>query len=476
MAFGAGKTKIAFWKYACYCECMDQDMSEIEAGQTHRENTHELINPDLQVGNVSIWMSEDANGFEISDNPQNALSRKQEPLTLNSDERQLLAGKMSAEGNWTGANKAKALLDELRQENTDPNVFYAKLGDFRTEQDVYVTKGHKPKVGIRNIQRKDNTLYFDTKPVSFPVYSNFAKEEQSTEVIDLAENAATCMSIITADNKVLVQHRNPVNELYGDMPGASIAGMFDGTFDRESHTKGKLETITKNSVLKNIRNEAREEMGMEEGDYQPVLVGLCEEIKPVVHHEFLFTAQTHLTSDEIKQKALNTNRARKKELKPEDIEEKFEFIDATPEALYTLLADFKCPLPPTHTAVFAATAYELALKRDGKTSADEFRNRLQEGIKANYNAMDQMVKEYYEQDPQRLNDIPARLMSKVNRAVDSFRSKNPEITDIQLKEFKENEIAQLPKRDPKAYNPSYLPKEQGLPEFDQEMERTGLSV
>lgn len=140
------------------------------------------------------------------------------------------------------------------------------------------------------------------------------------------------------------------------------------------------------------------------------------------------------------------------------------------------MADFKCPLPPTHTAVFAATAYELALKRDGKTSADEFRKRLQEGIKANYNAMDQMVKEYYEQDPQRLNDIPARLMSKVIRAVDNFKSKNPEITDIQLKEFKENQIAQLPKRDPKAYNPSYLPKEQGLPEFDQEMERTGLSV
>lgn len=461
---------------------MVDEMSGIES-DSHIENTHELQNPDLQVGNVAVWISEDPNGFDIdlseekeSQMFQRALSRRQGPLGLDADQRKFLAGKMVGEGNWTGAGKAKAELDRLRpHKNSDASPENnAHIYEYRRQE--YVLKGHKPKVGLRNIRRDGNTISFDTKPVSFPVYSNFSKEGASPEILDLAENAATCMSIITSDNKVLVQHRSIGNELYGDMPGASIAGMFDGTFDRsEGKPKGKLQQITRDAVLRNIKNEAREEMGMEEDDYNPVLAGLCEELKPVLHHEFLFTAQTHLTSDEIKQKALNTNRARKKELKPEDVEEKFEFIDATPESLYTLLVDFKCPLPPTHAAVFAATAYELSLKRDGKEAADDFRQRLEAGIKGNYDEIDRIVKDYYTSDPQRLNTIPDRFLAKVNKEVEDFKTKNPQAIESEIESFKQYQISQLPKRNPSAYNPAFLPKEQGLPEFDAEMARTGLS-
>lgn len=453
---------------------MEENMPK-EVPQPNPEQFHILENPDFNAGNFVMYLAPDTTGFEIV--TDKSMPRKDFELPLNSDGRNKLQSSMSSELRFTGAQPAKDALDKLRNANDNNRTELAN--DFEEKRQQYVDRGNKPKVGLRNIRKSGRKLTVDIKPVSFPVYTNFSKTENSANQRNFSEAAATCMSIITADNKLLIQHRGETNELYGDMPGASIAGMFDGTFHRPDsnklHTekKGTLEPITADSVLTNIKKESQEEMGIKEGDFSQItLSGLCEEIKPQPHHEFLFSAKTKLTANEIKQQALNTTRARKKDLKPEDIEEKFEFIDATPEAIFKLLTEVKCPLPPTHTAVFAATAYDLMLKRDGKNVADAFKTKLERGIKENYETMDQIVKEFYQKNPS--PDIPKRMMDKIEANIKSFREKNPAANEQQISQLRQRLIQNLPHRNPNRYTPAYLPKEQGLPEFEEALKKAEL--
>lgn len=456
---------------------MEENMSE-EIPQPNSEQLKTLKNPDFNAGNFVMYLASDPRGFEIV--TDNSLPRKDSPLPLNKDERKTLEGVMASELKFTGGFAAKDALDAVRNAPSGTNTTELK-NVYEEKRKQYVESGNKPKVGVRNIRRTGAKLIVDIKPVSFPVYKNFSTPDASNEKRNFSENAATCMSIVTVDNKLLVQHRGEGNELFGDMPGASIAGMLDGTFHRPSpaklHTekKGTLEPITTESVLVNIKKESQEEIGIEQQDFASItLAGFCEEVKPQPHHEFLFTAKSNLTSEQIKQKALNTTRARKKELKPEDIEEKFEFIDATPEAIYTLLAEVKCPLPPTHAAVFAVTAYDLIHRREGKIAADQFKVKLEKGIKENYEAMDAMVKEYYKRNPDALRQLPERLTQKVRVKVADFLAKNPNAPKEELEKLRNKEISDLPKRNPNGYAPAFLPKEQGLPEFDVSLRTAGL--
>lgn len=115
-------------------------------------------------------------------------------------------------------------------------------------------------------------------------------------------------------------------------------------------------------------------------------------------------------------------------------------IDATPKAIETLLTQVECPVPPTHSAAFLAAGYALVLKSEGLTKAQDWMSMMNIKIKENTARIDQKVRDFYKIHPDLLNEI------------DPDRSP----------------------RNPDGYSTSRNPSEQGLPTFEEEMERTGL--
>lgn len=274
------------------------------------------------------------------------------------------------------------------------------------------------------------------------------------------------MALITADNRLLVTHRSSKNDPYGDMPGASVAGYIDAQFDRKTRT---IKPLTTQDVKDNIVREMEEELGLERNDLtQLSLDGLVLE-KSQVHHEFVFSGNLSLTSDEVKQKSI-----RERNMHPEEFEERFVDIEASPEAIFDLLTKLDCPIPPTHTAVFAATGYRLVLERDGLAKAQEYKSVLEEGVRKNSLRIDSLVENFYQQNPDVLSEPSPRQEAKIQIAMNDFENKNPNTTDEAKNQFRESLLRNLPPRKINGYNAFYLPSEQGLPDFNTALRNVGL--
>lgn len=303
------------------------------------------------------------------------------------------------------------------------------------------------KIGIRNIQRNGNTLSVDVRPVSYPVYSIASDPTDKKENLDLGAVTGTAAVLVTKDNKLILQHRSPKNSPYGDMPGASFAGMVDAKMKRvveEGNLKevGIIEPIDTNYIKKSAAEERKQEIGLDESDItQFSIVGEARD-HVREHDEFLLLAKTRLTAQEVAQKAAKAPRSEKKKGPSGDFhfEESFITLDATPEAIETLLTEVKCPLPPTHTAAFVAAGYHLIIESKGLTAANEWKKHLESKVKQNFEAMNAQVQAFYKANPEKLND------NKPGK----------------------------PKRNPHGYEPYYTPVEQGLPSLQSELERTGL--
>lgn len=307
------------------------------------------------------------------------------------------------------------------------------------------------KVGVRNLTKEGNTLMMDLRPISYPMYAVASSPEDKPETLDLGAVTGTAAILTTADNKIILQHRSAKNSPYGDMPGASFAGMLDGTLLRELDQKtgkitkrtGKVVPITDTDIKKSAEEEMHQEIGLQLDDVSTRIVGEARDhIRE--HDEFLLLAKTKLTAKEIAEKAKNAPRTAKKKDERGDFhfEENFITIDATPQAIETLLTEVRCPLPPTHAAAFAAAGYSMLLELKGTKEANMWRQSMQDKIKQNYEQMNQIVTDYYKQHPEALK---------------------------QTKEGK-------PPRNPQGYEPFYTPQEQGLPSLESELERTGLNA
>ncbi len=469
-----------------------------EAVKSNPEAFHSLQNPDMDAGIFKAYIA-GPQGFEIKTNeslfrrspfdlkgPQN--DRIKVSTGLSFEDKDLLADRMSdpvdGELKFTKGLDAQQVLEKLRTEKqksqSDPERVKALEEEFASAQHAYIDR-NAPKVALRNIRRtvtpQGDQLTFDIKPVSFPVSKNFAKPGASPEKLNLAESAATAMVLITSDNKILITHRSINNEVYPDMIGTSIAGAFDGTFDRDSKQKGKLKPITEQDVLKNIRKEAKEELGIDDqhlGEADITLVGLAEETQPYLHHEFLYLGKTKYTSAEIRKNASETERARKNNLSIHDIESKFDFIDATPEAIFTLLTKVASPIPKTHQANLAVVGYKLAYARDGKQSAEEWKKKTEAGIIANNLVIDNIVEKAYSAKPDLLKSIPQRFIKKIDDAVNKFKEANPQASESEIETYRQKRVSYLPKRDPKGYSFELTPGEQGLPGYNEAMKESGL--
>lgn len=347
--------------------------------------------------------------------------------------------------------QTQSLAEDARMSGATPDVI-AHLDEsiqepeeeFEAERTKY-TKGMMGKIGLSEIavDEQTNTITVIVKSVPFPTYKHFANPEDSADLQALSRAVGTAMVVRTADGKIIIQHRSKRNAAYGDIPGASVAGMLDASIGTPDRKKGTPDPIDTESVKANIVKESDEELGLDEEDLDKVrIVGIAND-KVKIHDELLMLADSHLTYEAIKEKAKTANRNRK--LGDADFEEKFVAIDGSSQAIETLLTQVHCPLPPTHAATLVAAGYSLVLQKEGLEAANAWKDRIEAGVKENYRQMDEIVTNYYNDHPQALAEVPERYQGK-----------------------------HAPPKNLRGYTPAYLPEEQGLPSFDEEMKRVGL--
>lgn len=358
-------------------------------------------------------LSPSPDGFEIVNMISKRRRDQGSPFPLSSEEAVTLKNRMQGEVAFASKEAGKTA---------------QKQGRERTTKD-YV-QALSPLVGVRNIHQNGNQISFDTRPVSFPVYSDLVRREtENQDLLDLGEATGTAAAILTKDGKLLVQYRSGKNNrAYKNIPGASSAGLFKGQFNHQE--PGTLMPITAQSITENLLKEIEEELQTDRSHVKTKTVAVAhDQIKP--HYEFLIMAELDKTSDELEEKGLITD-----EEEGHDSKERFFAIDGTPQAIEKLLVDVKCPLPTTHSAAFFLAGYNLILGNGGKKEADLWAERVGEAVKNNYESIDKIVRGKYSNFPEKLGD--------------------------------------LPKRSALGYDPQYSPEEQGLPSLIDELKRTEL--
>jgi hypothetical protein len=238
---------------------------------------------------------------------------------------------------------------------------------------VRLIPGFNPYIGPRNIAEDDDKLYMDIMPVTHPVYRAINSLDDSPESLEIANPAATAAILFTSEadgsHRMILQHRSRHNYFYGDVPGASIGGFLDGRLASSEGHRGELEPIDTQYVKDNILKEGEEELGLSPKDINDVrLLGVAED-KVKYHTEFLLTAFSSLSADEVAKKV----KARAVTHRPNDdfdFEGHFITLDAAPEVITKLLTEVKTPVPSTHAAAFIAAGYGLMIERDGLPAAD----------------------------------------------------------------------------------------------------------
>lgn len=348
---------------------------------------------------------------------------------------------------WRSAQSAEAPEDEIMQ-----------LRDtFFSTRERYLRTGKK--LGLRNIRRSGadpNTIEAEAGVTDYLTYTLFSKPETTGTLGEVAQLTGVAMALTTADNRLILQHRAaesfdyitnkkiPGNGLYSDIPGVSVAGMADATFTSDGRRAGTPDDVSTAFFEASILKEAGEELGLGPEHFSSKkIVGIAHDhIKP--HSEVLFLATTQLTSAELRAESLHSNR--NKNLSEADLEEKYLDIAATPEAIQTLLTEVKSPLPPTHAAAYVAAGHAIMLEQAGEQAATTWLTHMEQAVAENYKAIDEKVRQFYINHPEALAVVPERMWSK----------------------------KVVPERNAIAYDPAFTPEEQGLPNLEDELVRTGL--
>lgn len=420
-----------------------------------------------------LYFTRDVEGLEIHADgaPQTqALSSHDLP----SSERELLAKAKQGEMQFKGANRVRearglwrTAISESKEEGYEHTpdkdaAIEALKANFLAARDTY--RARSKKVGLRNLKpnpENPNHLTGDAVTVHFPWYKHFSNPDKSEAVQSRGAVLGVAMALTTSDGYLVVQHRavekiDPVqsrmrkgNAVYTDIPGASAAGLVDGNYSRlgdsagTNRRPGTPDTVTTSTLTKAMMNELGQETGLDRSDLERVrAVGFVHDnIRP--HDEVLFLAETKLSAAQVREASVQSGI--NKGMIAEDLAEKFFYIDATPEAIETLLSDVRCPLPPTHAAAYTAAGYMMVLQRDGEVAADTWAAVLEDSIARNYQAMDQLVQSFYRRHPEAKDLVPERMWGKA-----------------------------VSVRNTSGYDPNYTPQEQGLPELFDELVRTGL--
>jgi len=423
----------------------------------------------FKLPTLSMVLSDRAEGFSFR--TKAVLRRRDagEELPLDDSQKEKLQSSMIEQMSYTAGNVAKEALNRHRD---NPDNEDAK-SEFSKRRKEYLDRFH-PIVGLRDIEIDSNEIRANIRPVSFALYNNFGVAQSSEELLEISKASSTSLGIITADKKLIVQNRSPRNASYAGVTGASAAGYLEIKFKGQNGAQsreigGELPFLETKDIKNSAIREMTEEIGIEEDDLSEIVIGglMHESIR--VHEEFALVAKSKLTADQIRKKAFENT-----PIHEQKFTEKFVFIPATPEAVSTLLTEVKCPIPPTHIATFVAAGYNLMLEREGKKAAQNWMKEIEAGIKENIQEIDSMVKKYYEDNSNVINQPTQRQLSKIEDDINTYTRMHPNATSEEIEKARGNGIKSLPERNLSGYSALYLPREQGLPGFNEALKRAGL--
>lgn len=350
---------------------------------------------------------------------------------------QAYRGFMAAREQWKQECAAWAALSDDERQTVPPPAHPVAPAEMKFP---LTQPGLGIKAGIRDFHVEGDRLVVDTIPVTFPTYSQISNERDPRKALEVAGALGNAMILFTADGKMIVQHRSAKNRSYGNMIGASAAGLMDAelysTEDRagDREKRGKMKPLTQEGLVAHMQQELFEEVKLSPEQVTSYLTGFAED-KRKPHYEALWMAETSLTSEDVKRNAVEVRTG--KELSERDFDEQFFVLNGNREAIERLLTESRCPIPPTHSAAFLSALYVMTERAEGKAGADSMLRDLQPRLQANLDAIDAQVREYYEADMSRL---PAKYNGRM----------------------------------PVGYDPAFLPEQQGLPSVQQELERLGL--
>lgn len=277
-----------------------------------------------------------------------------------------------------------------------------KAAEKGEERNVHPLKSpnFRIRVGVLNLRREEDTLVFDTKPSTFVMANDdknvgLALPENASIREGLGSQLAVAMILTTTESdgtsRMILQHRGSDNRTYKDMLGASAAGYVEQKVNslNEQNT-GTLKDVDTNFIQSMAAREMEEEVGIDPEYLTRVEVtGIAQDLKRV-HYEALLLGRVSVSAVEVERLA-----AEKKSVKREafDFSEDFFVIDASPEAISTLLTEVRSPIPPTHVAAFVAAGRLMILEREGQDAAINWTKNIQDGIKENNDEIDKIVEE-----------------------------------------------------------------------------------
>jgi len=409
--------------------------------------------PKFDGGSFTIdHLSPSPNGFEVvtdkSSRRRNSTPQGREPLPFTQEQLATLKNAIPGQMKYAKGNDAQDTLKKLRSAQSNDT-------SKETREEAYIQHEEKrrlyqermtPHVGITSVQQEANTLFIDIKPADYPVYRTFAKPSLPPEVVEYASAmTGTDIVIVTKDQRVILQNRSDRNTPYGGILGVSAAGYLQGRMyhptPEEQPTQeriGTLVPINTEYVKANILREMKEEIGLDEKYLDTVRITGFVKDKVQPHNGILLFGTTSLSAEQVRAEAQKASR----NLQLSDVEfmEKFIDIPATPEAISILVTQIKCPFPPDQYGAVILAGYNMVLEQKGRDTADNWIRDLEPKVKQNYQEINSIVAQYYEKHPAVLAHIPQGR----------------------------------PPRNPKGYEPSYLPSEQGLPDVMSELKRVGL--
>ncbi len=358
------------------------------------------------------------------------------------------------------------------------------------------------KIGIRgDITVENGTARFKAVNVPFVRYRMLAKRDTDPALLEHVAVSGAAMILRTSDNKLVIQYRSEKNYPYGGGLGASVAGYLDAERSLPATQTGRVgwgpDPVTDETVLKRYRAEGAEEIGLPADSLKfgtkPIQGIAWDSYSP--HHEILIFGQSVMPSDELRKRA-EANQLKKLPPGTTDITENIAFIEASPKAILALLGKVQCPIPPSHAAAFLAAGSAMVDEWAGISAAKAWRQEAAEVAHQNYAAIDAKVQAYYLANPEEFFRVPTKFAAAFTKFaneqsgnVDAILGTNevssyshmmkllghgsPSLEILAHARLVHAAVCAgvLPERNPSGYAPTYLPKEQGLPDQREEMRR-----
>jgi hypothetical protein len=244
--------------------------------------------------------------------------------------------------------------------------------DIEVIHQFFVERG-LAKLGLRNISVRGGVITGEHCLVPHPAYSQFS-ESPNPRLREFGAILGAAVILVTADDKLIIQHRSPANRVYGDVPGASVAGLVDASLDSSVNILAEMQV--------HLLHEGLEEIGLDPSVTESFELTAIQIDKVALHHELTFSSQLRLTGKEIQEHA-ERNRHKDDAV---SFRENVVLLDADPRTIEKLLTEVGSPFPMTHAGPILMLGQRLIAQEGG--NSQEWLERVKKGMDENYARID----------------------------------------------------------------------------------------